>query len=105
MAAAHSGDIPRLVHFNSRVTQSLQQCPVITTAQGRVRLLRRTKVTLDSKMELHAATLKPASTTLGKLRRLGQFPHPEQAFVKAASLLFLARRHGKLHVIDGNERC
>ena len=56
-------------------------------------------------MQLHAATLKPASAALGKLGRLGYFRHSKQAFIKGASLLFPAGRQRQLDVIDGNERC
>ncbi len=105
MAAAHPRDIVRLGHFNSRISQPSKKRRVITAAQRWMRLLRRTKITLDSKMELHTAALKPASTALGKLRRLRYFRHSKQAFVKRARLSFLTQWHSELHVIDGNKRC
>jgi hypothetical protein len=103
MAACDPRDIVRLDHLNPCILQSSHEGRVITAAQGRVRLLGGTEVALNSEMELHAPALKPASATLGKLRRLGKFLHPERAFVKGARLLFLSGRHSQLNVIDNSE--
>jgi|SRR5580704_2399470 hypothetical protein len=103
MAALHPWNIIRLNHLDSSVAQSLQEARILTAPQGRVRLLRGTEIVLDSKMELHAATFKPATSTPGKLRWLGQFRHSQQACIKGASRLLLAVRHSELNVINGGE--
>ena len=104
MAACHSRNIARLGHFHSRVSQSSQESRIITAAESRVRLFRRTKLILHSKMELHAAALELAPTAFGNLPRLGQFRHSQKVGIEGAGLLFFAWRHRELNVVDCSER-
>ena len=86
----------RLGHFHSRVSQSSQESRIITAAESRVRLLRRTKLILHSKMELHAAALELAPTAFGNLPRLGQFRHSQKVGIEGAGLLFFVWRHRRV---------
>jgi hypothetical protein len=104
VATPHAGNIVRLVHFNSCVSQSLHEGGIILAAQGGVRLLRGTKILLDAKMELHIGAAEPTSAALGKLCRFREFCHAQQIRVKRASFLLLARRHRELDMIDEGKR-
>ena len=97
-------NIVRLIDFDSGVPQPLQQRRIVAATQRWVCLLCGAKVVFDSKVELHIPTLKLASATLGKLRRLLEFCHSKQTSVKGSRLLLLTGRHSELNVIDGCEK-
>ena len=46
-------------------------------------------------MNLHRSAPKPASTAFGQLRRLRNFPHPEQVPIKRSREILPTRRHGQ----------
>ncbi len=77
VAALYPRNILRFVHFDSRASQSLQQGLIVEAAQGRVRLFRGTKVTLDSEMKLHVPAFKPAPSAPRRLRWFGHFRHSQ----------------------------
>ena len=103
VTAPHPGNIVRLVYFNSRVSQSLQESGVVAAAQGWVRFLCGTEIVLDAEMELHVAACEPASATLGEFRWFRHFHHSQHTTVKSSSFLFPTRRHRKLNMIDSRE--
>ena len=74
VATSHARDIVGLVHLNSRVSESLQQGPIVAASQGRMRFLRGTEVGFDSE---NAATRKPATAALGEFRRLRHIHHSQ----------------------------
>jgi hypothetical protein len=54
-------------------------------------------------MDLNPATLEPAAAAPGKLLGFLQFDHAQDIPVEAPGLVFSARGHGKLNVIDRSE--
>ena len=104
MRSPNSRNIPILQYLNSGRSQPRHQPVIIRAAQSRMRLLRRTKLLLDSQMNLHHATRKPTPTTFRKLRRLRQLSHPQHPAIKRASLRLFPVRHRQLHMIDRDER-
>jgi len=61
------------------------------------------KICFDPKMDLHISALKPAPATFGQFRRLRNLRHAQNVTKESTCDCLLARRHGELHVIDGNK--
>jgi hypothetical protein len=104
MTTPHPRNIVRLVHRHSRISQRLHQRRIVTAPQRRMRLLRRSKIIFHSKMDLHLATLKPATAASRKLRWLGHLLHPQQPAIKSARPPLFAGRHRELHMINSGKR-
>jgi hypothetical protein len=104
MAAPDIGDTLVFLDFDARSAQVRNQRIVVRTPQARVRPLRRAKIGFNSQMQVHASAPKPASTSFDQLLWLREFGPAEQRAIESPSPIFLARRHRKLHLIDGGER-
>jgi len=100
MASPHAGNHFVLIYLNARRTKPAREFVEIAASQSWVRLLRRTKIVLDTQVNLHSSALKPASSALRQLGRLRNFPHPQQIAIKPPRGLFLASRHSQLHMIN-----
>src|SRR3974390_1283530 len=100
MTALDSGDTVVWIYLYSSLAKPCQQSVIIKTPKRRMRLSRRTKIRFHSQMNLYRPALEPASAALGQLRRLHNFPHPQQRPIKRSSSFLAARRHGELYMID-----
>ncbi len=78
MTSPHARNAGIIGNLNSTRFESADQPVIVEAPQRRMRLLRRTKIRFHAKMNLHWPALEPAPTALGQLRRLRNFPHPEQ---------------------------
>src|SRR3954452_9709883 len=104
VAARNCRDARVSTHLHSRGLKSRCEREVIGTPQRRMRLACRTKLRLHAQMDLHAAALKPASTTFRQLGRFRDFRHTQQIPIKLPRTVLRARRHSKLHMINGGKR-
>ena len=104
VAATSAGNVAIFPEIYSGCLQGCRKPLVVCTTQRRMRFLRGTEVRFNPKMNLHGPAGEPASPALRQLRGLRNFLHPEQIAIKRARVIFPARGHGKLHVIDRRER-
>jgi hypothetical protein len=81
----------------------LAEPEIVAAAEGWMSFLCRTKVSLDSKVKLHAAAFKPASAAPGERGRLRHFDHAENFRIERASPGFPIGWHRQLNVIDVGE--
>ena len=58
------------------------------------------KISLDAKVQLQGATLKPGPAASREIRRLPNFDQAKKLAVKPARRRFAADGHGQLNVID-----
>jgi hypothetical protein len=103
VAAPNTWDVVHFFDGNVGICERCKQGVIVLAANGRMSFLRWTKFRLDSEVDLYGTTLKPAAATLCQLRGLGNFRHSQNSRKKRASLRLLPRRHGELHVVDGNK--
>jgi hypothetical protein len=103
VTAPDAGDCGVLDHFHAGDLQSRGESVVVDAAERRMRLPGRTKLGLDAEMDLDDSALKPASATLLEFGGFLNFDHAQQSSIKGAGMVFLARRHSQLHVVDRTE--
>src|SRR5678809_1581134 len=103
MAACDARNAGVVPDFHRRHPQPSRQRFVVVTAQCWMRLLRRTEIRFDSEMKLNATALEPAPAALRQFRWLGEFDHAQQIAIERARPILLARRHGKLYVINSRK--
>ncbi len=72
--------------------------------EGGVRLAGRRENLFDAEVNLHGAALEPTAATLREVDRLCDFGKPKQAGVECPRVVLAPRRHGKLHVIETQDR-
>src|SRR5262249_11457541 len=72
--------------------------------QSRVRLLGGSKLLVDAQMDLHRAALEPDAASLREVFGLWNLPETQQRRVEGPSVLFSTSRHGKLNMIDSDDR-
>jgi len=104
MTAPHSRNVGGRVNLNVCGLQPLQERFIVTTPQRWMRLFRGPKIILYAKMNLHPAALEPAAAALCQFRWLWNLCHAQQMAIKPPRVLFFPWRHGKLYVIDCDER-
>jgi hypothetical protein len=80
-----------------------KQSVIIPATERGVRFLCGSEIGLDTKMDLHVATLEPAPATFSQFRGLRDLLHAQHTEVKVTCKSFHAWRHGKLHMIDGEK--
>ena len=80
-------------------SQCVNQFRQIPDQQSGVRFLRRREISVDSKMQLKGAALKPDSSARCEPRRFRYFGQAKQYAVKLSRLRFSASRHGQLNVV------
>src|SRR5262245_33943644 len=69
-----------------------------------MRLPGRTKVGVDSEMDLHGPALEPCPTAFGELRRFRDLGDPEEPGVEFPRFRLPACRHCELHLLDPDDR-
>lgn len=96
----------KTIVFDDWPTATFEMCNKIAQTdhpQGRVCLLCRHKVRVDTHMDLDRVILKPAAASYGKVRRLRYLGEPEPLNKEAARLRFSPGGHGELHMVDRGE--
>ena len=77
--------------------------PQIIYKEGGMGLARRTKIFFDPEMDLHVFRLEPGAAASGKLGRFRDFGEAQKVDKEVSGLFLLARRHGKLYVVNGED--
>jgi len=103
MAALDPGNIPGSLHLYTCRSKARGEPGVVAACERGMRFPGRPEILLHAQVNLHLAALEPAAAAFGKLARLRNFAHAENAGVKAACAFLLAWRHGELHVLNGDE--
>jgi hypothetical protein len=61
------------------------------------------EIGFDPKMQAQGATAKPTTATRGQVGRLNLFGEAHQVDIKGPRTVFLARRHGELHMVKAQQ--
>src|SRR5258708_23148098 len=104
MTPLDTGNASRFFHPTSRRTPRGNRRAIVPSPERRMCFFCWMKVRFHSQMDLYAPALKPASAAFRQLGWFGDLFHPQQARIVLARSLLLARRHGKLNMINGCER-
>ena len=86
-------------HFMAARSQCGDQFGQITDHQSGVRFLRRREISVDSKMQLNGASLKPDASARCEPCGFRYFSQAKQYAVKLSRLRFSASRHRQLNVV------
>jgi hypothetical protein len=85
--------------FMAAGSQRGDQFGKITDQQSGVRFLRRREISVDSKVQLKRAALKPDASARCEPRGFRYFGQAKQYAVKLSRLRFSASRHRQLNVV------
>jgi hypothetical protein len=91
------------VGFVSRTFDLGDESLQIIDQEGGMGLARRTKICFDAEMDLHVFRLEPGAAASGKLGRFWDFGEAQKVDKEVSGLFLLARRHGKLYVVNGED--
>lgn len=104
MATPNSGNVFGFGHLDSGGPQLRDQNIVVHAPEGGMRLLGRTKILFDPKMNLNRATFKPTTSAIREDLGFRYLFHPQQLCIKSPRRLLLPGRDCQLNVIDRTER-
>src|SRR6185295_15880602 len=93
-----------VVHLEAGVAKPLHQRPQIPNEKRRVGLPCRTKLWIDTQMDLHIVVFEPYAATRGQLRGLRRFRDSQDAAVELPTLFLTAYGHGELDMVDTDDR-
>ncbi len=104
VTALDAGNLVVFTDRNAGCAQFHNQATVVGAGERGMRFFRWAEIFFNPQMNVNVTAFQPEAAALGEFWRLGKFFHSKEGAVKLAGILFMAFRHGKLHVVKLHKR-